>query len=236
MHQILLVEDSAEYQKIIIATLNTYQVICASNVTEALSHLAKQDFDLILLDITLPGRDGYSLLSELQSDASHSAIPIICLTGKKEITDKVTAFSLGADDYIVKPCDPIELKARVEVKLKKTAHVKATSSIRRVGSLEVDHLHHRAVLYENGKPRELVLTQTEFKLLSHFVIHFDQVLTRQQLLQAAWGENTNVLERAVDVHLCSLRKKLDSQSHCIKALPGFGYKFTLQASSKKAAS
>jgi DNA-binding response OmpR family regulator len=233
MHKILLVEDSIPFQKIIIATLGHHQVICASSVAEALDALKEQEFELILLDIHLPDRDGYSLLSELQSDLKSFSIPVICLTGKNEVTDKVTAFSLGADDYIVKPFDPIELKARVEGKLKKSRRSKETMSVHFAGPLEIDHRHHRVTLHEGTQNLELSLTQTEFKLLSHLATHPDQVLTRSQLLMAAWGKNTNVLERVVDVHLCSLRKKLGSQAQSIKALPGVGYKFVLPSTPKK---
>src|SRR5262245_23326752 len=130
MYQILLVEDAEEYQKIVTRALGQHRVTCVSTVDDALCSLKENEFDLILLDINLPKRNGYSLLSELQATPLERPIPVLCLTGKSEITDKVTAFSLGADDYIVKPFDPIELKARVDAKLTKFRRLAEVSAVR----------------------------------------------------------------------------------------------------------
>lgn len=225
MYHILLVEDSVEYQKIIQHTFPMHKVTTMEDVDSALHFLKNTNCDLILLDIGLPKKNGYSLLSELQSLPHLSGIPIICLTGKTEITDKTTAFSLGADDYIVKPFDPIELRVRVDGKLNKSNRQKSKADVTVLGALEINHGLHKASLHTNGAPREIHLTQTEFKLLVCLVRRPEQVFSRDQLLVAAWGESAKVLDRAVDVHVCSLRKKLLNYGGCVKSVPGVGYKF-----------
>lgn len=224
MQRILLVEDTSDFQKIVSRILDPHQVICADCVATALELLEQQTFHLILLDIELPDRDGYSLLAEIQSHPTHASTPIICLTGKTAVTDKVTAFSLGADDYIVKPFDPIEFKARIESKLKKSRHRVVREQWIRHGDLRVDPVNHRASIVREGRSSDIELTQTEFKILVCLANRSGQVYSRQQLLQAVWGTTTNVVERVVDVHVHGLRKKLGPCASYIKAVPGFGYK------------
>ncbi len=117
MSRILVVEDSEEYQRIVKRTLSHHDVHCVFSADDVWPLLDQDDVELILLDIHLPRRDGFSLLEELQSKERTREIPVMFLTGKSSITDKVTAFSLGAVDYIVKPFDPIELRARVDARL-----------------------------------------------------------------------------------------------------------------------
>ncbi len=235
--QILLVEDSEPYQKVVIRSLSHCDVRIAGTVDEALAMLGQSEFDLILLDISLPKRDGYSLLSELKAGPSGEVPPVICLTGKTDVTDKVTAFSLGADDYLVKPFDPIELRARVDSKLSKRNRNQQKTATIHAGNIEIDSSRHRVFINESGNKVEVLTTQTEFKLLAYLAKSPGRAYTRDQLLVAAWGEDADVLDRVVDVHLCSLRKKLKNQSHCIQAVPGIGYRFSAEArsSGRKAA-
>ncbi|MGE3756282.1 MAG: response regulator transcription factor [Pseudobdellovibrionaceae bacterium] len=225
MAEILLVEDSSEYQKIVLRTLGHHQVVCAKTGEEALSLLQNRHFSLVLLDIHLPYKDGYSVLSEIQADPKIADIPVICLTGKSQVTDKITAFSLGADDYIVKPFDPLELRARIDAKLSKALKLDAKSKVVKIDDIEIDHGSHRVFIHGNSA-EEIFLTPTEFKLLAHLARRPEQVFSREQLLTAAWGDDSSILVRAVDVHLCSLRKKLGSRSKSLKAVPGVGYKFS----------
>ena len=233
MADILIVEDSEEYSKLLVRTMSDHKTVCSGTVDDALIQLRNRSFDLILLDITLPGRSGYELLSEMQSIRLDEPTPVICLTGRTEVTDKVTAFSMGVEDYVVKPFDPIELRARVESKLKKSSR-RRDERVTQHDGLEVDHDRHRVLLTEPGAESvEIDLTQTEFKLLCCLMKKPDQVFSRDQLLVAAWGHDARVLERVVDVHLCSLRKKLKTYSVHIKAVPGLGYKFAKFASVRK---
>lgn len=220
---VLVVEDSEEYRKLIARSLSHLRLIMAETVDEAFRCLETNDVSLILLDIQLPGRDGYSLLSELRAGRFGIEIPVLCLTGRSQVTDKVTAFSLGADDYILKPFDPLELRARVDSKLVRMKVRTEKDELLHIGDLRVDKARHRVWKEGEGKDQEIELTQTEFKILCCLGRRPGQVLTRDQMLVAAWGEDARVLERAVDVHVCSLRKKL-GKSVTIQAVPSVGYK------------
>lgn len=233
MH-ILVVEDSPVFQKLIVHSLSPRRLKCVETVDAALQALRNGPVDLILLDITLPGRDGYSLLGELQGHDEYAHIPVICLTGKTEVSDKITAFSLGADDYVVKPFDPLELKARVEGRLAKLLRRRETDSLHRIDALEIDRAAHRASVLADGKKRDLNLTQTEFKLICCLTRRPDQVYTRDQLLVAAWGEDANVLDRVVDVHISALRRKLGALGGRLESVPGVGYRFARQVSARPA--
>lgn len=224
MYKILVVEDSEDYQKIITRTLGDHQVFISTSAEEAAIALKNANYDMILIDINLPQKDGYSLLSEMRGRPELCDTPIVCLTGRTEITDKVTAFSLGADDYITKPFDPIELQIRVESRLKKTFRKKNEDLITHVGAIEIDHARHRVTSLIDNIKTEIDVTQTEFKLLSCLARRPEQVYTRGQLLIATWGEDAEVLDRVVDAHICLLRKKLGPHSHYIKAVTGIGYK------------
>lgn len=234
-HQILLVEDSTEFQKIVARALSHHQLTFAATVDEALDHLSRSAFNLILLDITLPGKNGYTLLSDIQAHRAWRKIPIFCLTGKAEVTDKVTAFSLGAEDYIIKPFDPLELRARVDAKLQRIRQNAAEGEVVQQGALRIDFEGHRIHLQSEEGLVELGLTQTEFKLLTHLAKRPGQVYSRQQLLLHVWGNSTNVVDRVVDVHIHGLRKKLGPCAAYIKAVLGLGYKFSLEKNAKKKA-
>jgi two-component system phosphate regulon response regulator PhoB len=232
MAKLLLVEDSEDIQKIVKRALNEHVVTICTSVDEATTVLRSQHADLILLDINLPLKNGYSLLQEVAANHDFRDIPVICLTGRTDLTDKITAFSMGAEDYVVKPFDPIELQARINAKLKRRASAKA--NILNVGGIEVDVSSHRVKVIEGNQSREVSLTQTEFKLLYTMARSVDRVFSRDQLLVSAWGEDARVNDRVVDVHLCSLRKKLGKTATSIQAVPGVGYRLSRSSEAKKA--
>lgn len=224
--RILVVEDSIEYQQIISKIFGDKKIKQVSSAEEASAALAEEQFGLVLLDLTLPERDGYSLITEIQTNSNYSEAPIICLTGRKEITDKITAFSLGVEDYITKPFDPLELKARVEARLRKLFQKSNLAMITNIGDIEIDNARHRVTILKSSERIEVQLTQTEFKILCLLANKLEIVYSRDQILVSAWGDNARVLDRAVDSHICSLRKKLKSRTHHIKAVAGVGYKLT----------
>ncbi len=234
MFKILVVDDAKEYQKIITRTLGDYDVTCAESAEEAGPLLCDNSFDLIIVDINLPKQDGYSFLTEVRSSVESLHTPIFCLTSRSDITDKVTAFSLGADDYVTKPFDPIELRARIDAKLRSAVRKKNKDLITSIGELEIDHARHRVVIDAKTEPKELDVTQTEFKILFSLSRRPGQVFSRDQLLAAAWGQNVTVLERVVDAHICLLRKKLGRYGHYIQAVTGVGYKLAIEPKQKKA--
>jgi DNA-binding response OmpR family regulator len=225
--KVLVVEDSEEYQKIIARTLGEFNVTCTSSAEEAGVQLRNSTFDLALIDINLPKKDGYTLISEMQSNPETSSMPIMCITGRASITDKITAFSLGADDYITKPFDPLELLARINSKLKKRRKQQDSELRSHIGGIEIDHARHRVLVDDGEFANEVNLTQTEFKILCCLARRPEQVFTRDQLLVAAWGGDAQVLERVVDAHVCLLRKKLSTKVNYIKPVSGIGYKLQI---------
>lgn len=230
---ILIVEDAEGFQALILRTLSHHSLLIATDVKTARSYLASQHIDLVLMDLNLPDESGYTLLSEIQS--LDKPVAAICLTGRTGISDKVTAFSMGVEDYIVKPFDPLELRARVDARLQKLFSSDGDKKRMAVGDLIIDQSTHRTYLMRENKKEEVVLTQTEFKILCCLARRPEQVFTRDQLLVAAWGDDAKVLDRAVDVHVCAIRKKLgDSHSCYIKSVPGVGYKLTLDPSRSRA--
>lgn len=228
MNRIMVVEDSEEYQKIIGRTLSNYHLTFVTSAEDAEIKIKNENFDCVLIDINLPKKDGFSLLTEVFEDERFDKIPVLCLSGRKEITDKVTAFALGADDYLTKPFDPIELRARIESKIKKSTKLKGAAQIIQVGNIVIDQSRHRVALRKDSGEVDIAVTQTEFKILTCLARRPEQLFTREQLLIAAWGEDSKVQDRVVDVHVCIVRKKLGKTcSHTVKAQSGVGYKLTL---------
>lgn len=225
-NKILLVEDSMEMQIIIKRLLQKHQVIIIDHANEILSVLDKEKVDLILLDIVLPGKDGFTILDEI-NNSRFADIPIVCLTGKDQISDKVTAYTMGADDYIVKPFDFLEFKAKIDSKLMRINRGRNLSYT--IGGLRVNLSSHQ-IFTESEE--EIPVTQTEFKLFVSLSRESGSVLSRQQLMHAVWGNEESVFDRAVDVHISGLRKKIANHGVSLKAVPGVGYKVVVDSLKK----
>jgi len=227
MHKILLIDDATDVQKITTLALGKdYDVTVAPTLDTAQQEITKQSFDLILLDVTLPDGDGYHLCASLQSEEQTREIPVIFLTGKSRVSDKVMAFSLGADDYIVKPFEPLELRARIDARLKKLKSRKETETSVRKGDLRVNVPYQKAYLTDETGERELELTPIEFKILYYLAKCEGVVYSRDQILTAIWGGNVHVLDRTIDTHISALRKKLGNHAHYIESVLRTGYRFS----------
>ncbi|MES2857507.1 MAG: response regulator transcription factor, partial [Bdellovibrionota bacterium] len=164
------------------------------------------------------------LCSMLQSSGDFESIPIVFLTAKTSISDKVLGFQLGADDFITKPFDQLELKARVDSKIRRLERDKRESDIVRVGDLEINKSSQKAVVTTDGNTTELDLTPLEFKLLLLLANKPNHVFSRDEILNTVWGESIHVYSRSVDTHISKLRKKLDSYSGLIESVHGSGYR------------
>jgi len=222
MKRILVVEDDPGIAFGLRVDLKTegYDVELESDGESALQRAAKETYDLILLDVMLPGKDGFEVCRELRRGGSKT--PIILLTAKAQEAEKVMGLELGADDYVTKPFSPRELRARVKAALRRTGEDE--SQAYRFGDLEVDFT--RCELRRAGKPVEL--TALEFKLLAAFVRNRGRVLSREQLLDLVWGHDTFVTDRVVDNHVVTLRKKIEpepSQPRHVLSVRGMGYRF-----------
>ncbi len=222
MKRILVVEDEPAIAFGLQLDLKNegYDVEIESDGESGLRRARKEAFDLILLDVMLPRKDGYEVCRELRRGGSKT--PVIMLTAKAQEAEKVLGLEIGADDYVTKPFSPRELRARVKAALRRTAE--DDLPICRFGDAEVDF--GRCELRRAGKPVEL--TALEFKLLTAFIRNGGKVLSRDQLLDLVWGHGTFVTDRVVDNHVVTLRKKVEpepSEPRYIVSVRGLGYRF-----------
>lgn len=202
-------------------TLRDYQVTMARSLSEAKSQLETTRFDAIILDILLPDGDGLKFWAQMHNSPNCAGVPIMFVTGQTDISNKVLAFSVGADDFIAKPFDPIELKIRIERRLK-TAERAGSSNSFRWGNLLLDLTRQKAFHVVNDKEVDLMLTSTEIKILHLFGKRLDQVFSREQILTEVWG-NANVSDRTVDSHVAHLRSKIKDTDVEIQTMKNLGY-------------
>jgi two-component system alkaline phosphatase synthesis response regulator PhoP len=223
MKRILIVEDEPDIALGLKDDLNRngYDAAIVGDGEAALQRARVEKWDLILLDVMLPRMDGFQVCRELRR--SRIQTPIILLTAKTHEADKVLGLELGADDYVTKPFSPRELRARMTAVLRRFES--EPPPVSRFGNLEVDF--EGAVIRRNGAPVDL--TALEFRLLKTFVQRRGRVLSREQLIEAAWEHGTHVSDRVVDTHILNLRKKIEddpSQPRLIQGVRGLGYRFS----------
>jgi two-component system, OmpR family, alkaline phosphatase synthesis response regulator PhoP len=187
---------------------------------KALSRLRTNPPDLAILDLMLPGMGGLEICRTLRADPATKHLPVIMLTAKGEETDRIVGLEMGADDYVTKPFSPKELMARVKAVLRR-GQTKAQEAVAlSYGPLSLDRERHMVI---DGK-REVHLTAKEFSLLRHLMQRPGQLYTRQQLLDAVWGDDFSGADRTVDVHIRHLRAKIPMLTKAIVTVKSFGYK------------
>ena len=199
-----------------------YRVVMAADGGAALAQAGAERFDLVLLDATLPGKGGIEVCCELRRRGFDG--PVILITDGADVADRVLGLKLGADDCLARPFDVTELLARVEACLRRGVARAPAERVCRFGGIEVD-LRGARVLRDG---REVPLSQREFQLLRCFVEHADTPLSRDQLLDRAWGYDAMPTPRTVDVHVAWLRHKLEADPHrptLIRTVHGVGYLF-----------
>jgi len=222
MKRILVVEDDSAIAFGLQLDLKNegYEVEVEADGESALKRAQKGSFDLILLDVMLPGKDGYEVCRELRRGGMKT--PIIMLTARVQEAEKVMGLEMGADDYVTKPFSPRELRARIQAALRRGAGDKPP--VYRFGDAEVDF--DRCELRRAGLPVEL--TAYEFKLLAAFIRNASKVLSRDRLLDLVWGSGAFVTDRVIDNHVVTLRKKIEpepSKPRYIISARGLGYRF-----------
>jgi DNA-binding response OmpR family regulator len=200
-----------------------YEVEVAVDGLSASRRAKEGRFDLVLLDIMLPGKDGFEVCRDLRRAGLR--MPVMMLTAKTQEAEKVMALELGADDYVTKPFGTRELRARVKALLRRAGgETVADEDVFRFGDVELDQK--RGELRRGGVAVEL--TPIEFKLLAVFTRAAGRVLSREQLLDAAWGGNTFGSDRIVDNHIANLRRKIEPDAanpRYLKNVRGMGYRF-----------
>lgn len=223
MFSILVVEDEKNIREIVSKYLiqSGYTVVEAKNGLDGLAKFNEQSIDLAILDIMMPGINGFELLKEIRKVSS---IPIIMLTAKKSEVDRLMGFDEGADDYVVKPFSPRELVKRVEVLIKRVYGEKKGKSILKVKDLSLDL--EKQELYRNEEKVEI--THSEFELLKTFFENVGQVLSREQLIELSFGYDYDGFNRTIDTHIKRIRKKIENDHKnpkYIKTKYGAGYIF-----------
>lgn len=223
MQKILIVDDEKDIVELLKYNLEKedFKIISVYNGNDALESVEKGNPDLIILDLMLPGIDGIEICRILKKDNETKDIPIIMLTARATEMDRVLGLDLGADDYITKPFSPREVISRVKAVLRRTKKDEILDERIEIDDLLIDFAKHEVFI--KGKPVDL--TFQEFELLKELVTNRDRVLTRNQLLNRAWGYDYAGETRTVDVHVRRLRKKLKHISSHIVTVKNVGYKF-----------
>ena len=228
--RVLVVEDNPDLAYGLRNSLEIagYDVAVAEDGVAGVSRARELDPDLIVLDLMLPGMDGYRVLKTLRDEGR--AVPVLILTARGEEADKVLGFRMGADDYVTKPFGVLELLARIEALIRRTRHWRggptaaAAPPVERFGDIEVD-VSARTV--RRGSER-IELTPKEFDLLIALLQRQGRVTSRNELLRAVWGYSASVVSRTVDTHVAELRRKLErdaAEPRHILTVWKVGYKF-----------
>jgi len=225
--KILVVEDDRDISELISYNLEreAYEVVCLYDGAPAVDYVHKGMPDLIILDLMLPEIDGIEICQKLKSDLITKHIPIIMLTAKSEEADVVVGLQMGADDYIAKPFSPKVLVARVKAIFRRVTEIQAASSnsenVRSFGDFVIDLLKHK-ISYKN---HEIKLTSIEFDIVEFLSRSPGRVWSREQILDNVWKEGKFIIDRAVDVHVRGLRKKLGKADIYVETVRGVGYRF-----------
>lgn len=220
-YRILIIEDNPDTRRFLEVMLGKeFEVISAENGVIGIDYARNKSPDLILLDIMLPVLSGYDTCSLLKKDEKTKHIPIIFLSAKNTITDITHGLSTGADDYIPKPFDYKELRARIRTRLRKNSE---NSSLPiQVGELRIEPAKREVVF--SGK--RVQLTLTEFDILRFLAGKVGQIVTREEIIQEIWSEsNRKTSDRTIDVHIRALRRKIPPLTRHITSIYGVGYKY-----------
>jgi two-component system phosphate regulon response regulator PhoB len=220
--RILVVDDERELVELIGMNLqrNGYEVMATYDSPTGLDMARKQKPDLVILDIMMPELSGRDVMVTLKGNQETASIPILLLTAKAEETDIIVGLAMGADDYVTKPFSMKVLMARVAAVLRRKASTEPTQSILTAGPVAIDQAKHEVTV----AGRSVNLTPTEFKLLTALLSVRGRVMSRDQLMDRAMGTEVFVTDRAIDVHITAVRKKLGDLAWMVHTVRGVGYR------------
>jgi phosphate regulon transcriptional regulator PhoB len=227
--KVAVVEDEAELASLIEYNLTRggFQVFVSGGASGTLQELEAWQPDLIILDVMLPGHDGFDLCRQIRQSSRIARTPVIFLTARSDEVDRVLGLEIGGDDYITKPFSPRELVARIKAHLRRSDSDNAPQQTLAMGPFRLDRAARRVFQGE----KEIELTSTEFKLLEFFLTHTGTAWSREQLLREVWGEQHFVTPRTVDVHIRRLREQIEQKADeptYLVTVRGFGYRFEAQ--------
>ncbi|WP_321471213.1 response regulator transcription factor [uncultured Paludibaculum sp.] len=226
-HRVLFVEDEPAFAVGMIDRLESegYEVEWAQTGPAGFELALARHFDLIVLDVMLPGKNGFDICRDLRRVGRNA--PVLMLTARGEVVDRVVGLKLGADDYVQKNCEPVELMARIEALLRRAGGAPGiTAELAEIGDLRIDLRRHE--ITRAGQP--LSLSPVEFRLLEYLIERRGTVITREELLENVWNLSGDTLSRTVDVHVAGLRKKIEDDPRyprLVLTIKGAGYKLAL---------
>ncbi len=220
---ILVIDDETDLIELVRYNLSKegFEVSAAPDGESGLAAARRGAPDVVVVDLMLPGIDGLEVCRALRADDRTSHIPVIMLTAKNTESDRVVGLEIGADDYMTKPFSPRELAARIKAVLRRMTPRQAVPDLLKHGELSIDLQRHEVTCGANA----VNLTATEFRLLQFLAAHPGRVFSRSELIDGALGRDVTVLDRTIDVHIMSLRRKLGDCGERIETVRGFGYRF-----------
>jgi len=223
MNKILMIDDDEQLTDLVNEFLSSqqYKVIAKHTPEEGLDYIAEKEIDIIILDIMLPGMDGFQVLRKIRETLS---TPVIMLTARGEVTDRIVGLELGADDYLPKPFEPRELLARIQSILRRSHSIAAIVDYVEFKGLSIDKTRQEVLLDDSA----IFLSTTEFEALLLFIEHSGETLDREFLVENLRGISWQSYDRSVDVLVSRLRSKLGetpNNTRFIKTIHGVGYKF-----------
>lgn len=226
--KILFIEDTAECRTILQNILKDYHSVACSSLGEAQQALKQGPYAAIILDIELPDGDGLRFLAEIpESQKSQGAIFII--SSKTALANKAMAFTYGADDFISKPFDPIELKLRIDAKIRKLTEQQNRASNYKIEDLTVNVAEQKLYLEKNGEHTPISFTSLEFRIFAFLSKHKNRVISRDEIINHIWGGKVYITDRTVDAHIAHIRKKIQPSRVKIETIFGTGYKLVVFA-------
>lgn len=225
--KVLCLDDDETIQAVVASCLTDFHVVKCLSVKEAEEQIKQNQFIGLLVDIHLPDGDGLRFLNQFYSEPKNRKVPVLILSEHFEIANKVMAFSLGAEDFIAKPFDPIELSVRLTAKVNRRETEQDLLSQRQVGDVLIDFSRQKTYRTADHQEQELHLTCTEMKILSVLTRRLEQVYSRGQLMNLVWGE-TFISDRTVDSHVAHLRQKIDGTQLAIETSKNLGYRASLR--------
>jgi len=228
--KILIVEDERDVVRLLRYNLEKegFRVSAVTDGSLALAEMRREDADLVILDLMLPGMDGLEICRQLRRHDKYSNVPILMLTARSEEADRVVGLELGADDYVTKPFSMRELIARVRALLRRHEPVPQRSNLQR-GDLYIDPAAHAVSV----SGRHVELSALEFRLLHYLAAHPGMVFSRDHLLDRVWGNDRSVTPRSVDVYIRRVREKIEHQPQhpaYVQTVHGVGYRFSVERS------
>ena len=224
MKKLLIIEDDHSLASVVEYNFSNsgYDVFCARDGQDGINQARSIMPDIILLDLMIPVIDGIEVCRQLRAESTTQETPIIMVTAKSEEVDQLIGFSVGADDYVIKPFSVRVLMEKVKTLLRRHARSQGAGlDIVSNGPVEVDRRRHRVLLDQ----KQLELTPSEFRLLDTLIRNPGRAFERSELMNSALGADTLALERTIDVHIRSLRKKLGVHADMIQTVRGVGYRF-----------